>query len=158
MAPAAIPCIPVPGVRKGPSSLSDLSQLLLLSCCFWSHCIDPCRAPPSQGIFTVQPAICVWRWPGLPTCHLLVLFMSMMYCLRCRCTDTCFVPSCYDRASSQPNAPSVYGDGRGSPPARRQDWKAFVRALLARYRGLIYAIEVRSSWCAGGVLCCCWNC
>lgn len=45
-------------------------------------------------------------------------------------------------ASSQPQLPSVYGDGRGSPPSSRQAWKAFVRALLARYRGLIYALEV----------------
>lgn len=45
-------------------------------------------------------------------------------------------------ASSNPQKPSVYGNGLGMPPKDIRDWKAFVRAVSTRYKGRIQAYEV----------------
>ena len=45
-------------------------------------------------------------------------------------------------ASSRPDEPAVYGKGYGAPPANIADWKNFVRAVVARYKGRIAAYEV----------------
>ena len=45
-------------------------------------------------------------------------------------------------ASSDPTKPSVYGNGRGAPPANVDDWKDFVHTAATRYKGRIHAYEV----------------
>jgi len=45
-------------------------------------------------------------------------------------------------ASSRPGEPAVYGKGYGAPPANLADWRDFVQAVAARYKGRIAAYEV----------------
>jgi len=45
-------------------------------------------------------------------------------------------------ASSRPDEPSPYGPGRVAPPARIQDWRNYVEAVVRRYQGRIEAYDI----------------